>query len=113
MPQTIRNGTRGVLVAIRPIHRLKRESPEVKSGKCFGRRSFLRIYELEFISCTNLEFSAGLGTHTDPIEPRRRRDCPVRFHRDLKSGVMECFDERGIDLKEWLPAGEHDEPPRA
>ena len=61
------------------------------------------------MSRTLLDRRAGLGTHADPVYPRRRLERAVRFDRDFETEIMQSIDERRIELEQGFPTRNHDE----
>src|SRR5215217_1161416 len=98
-----------VLGDVRSVHGLQKKFVEIHRDELFRIESRLGIDELELVPMAQYEFGARFGAHADPIQTWRRFLCAVRLDGDLESAPVERIDRRGVELKQWLTAGAHDE----
>src|SRR6202043_2906809 len=108
MREAIGNRARGVVGDLRPVHRLERKTANRKPGETSRRGARLRIDQLEFVARADAKLRSGFRADANPIQPRRRRDRAVGFHRDPKSPRVQRGEQRVVRLQQRLAAGEHD-----
>ena len=70
--------------------------------------SWLRVDEFQFVARDKPQGGSGFGTHADPVEAGRGRQRAVRFDGDFKAVLVQCFDQRWIQLQNRFAAGAHD-----
>src|SRR5579872_2718513 len=110
MGQTISDGLARVENKVRAIHGLQQTIIEGKVHKALGRRIGLRIDQFQFVAAPDFEAGPSLGADADPINALRRRQRAIGLNGDAELAIMQRADERVIDLKQRLAAGEHAQP---
>lgn len=107
VPATVVDGQLGILALSRPVAGLEVEDLEVEILDA-RRGHGLREDELELLPRSRPENRPRLRAHGQPIDARRRLDGPIGLHCDLESDLLHRSDRRGIELEQWLAAGEYD-----
>src|SRR5207249_603250 len=72
----------------------------------------LREHELEFVALPKDQVGAGLRTHANPVDTRRRDPGAVRLDRDLEALTVEGLNQLLIELEERLASGADDKRTR-
>ena len=69
----------------------------------------LGVDDLEFVTGGDDELGACFGTDTDPVDPCRYGEGPVRLDGDLESVGVEGIAQRRVELEERFATGAHHE----
>src|SRR5262249_50079677 len=107
MSPAVLDGARGVLDAIRPVHRLQVEQNEVQIGDAL-RCDRVREDELQLLTAPHAELGPGLGAHREPVDAAGRQDGAVRLHGDLETTPVALLDDVLVELQQRLAPREHD-----
>ena len=59
----------------------------------------LREHQFEFISTLQDKFGTSLRTHTDPVDPWRRRPGAICLNGDFESCAMQRFRQGDVELE--------------
>ena len=114
MGKTVGQRQAGVLVQAGTVHGLQVEMREVQMREFIGRRTVLRVDELELLPAFLDQRRPGLGTDADPVDPRRGRQGTIGLDRDFEPGAVQSIDQRPVELQERLAArADHERERRA
>src|ERR1700688_466948 len=106
MAHAIIDGALGVGCDVRPIHRLQREALEGELGEERRHGTGLWIDHFELAPPPYPQFRAGFGTDADPVDAVGQVDRAVGFDADRKAAAAQRIDQLGVDLQQWVAAGQ-------
>src|SRR4051812_46826451 len=109
MLKAVLHGSRGVLVTVGSVHRLKEAMPEGKMRDVFWLQSFLWIHKFELVAARKDERRASLRAHAHPVQICRSCDGPIGLDRDAEGFRVEGFDCVAVELEQRFTARAHDE----
>lgn len=81
---------------------------KVSEALRLGGRFALWVYELELVTVAHDQGRVGLWADTEPVDSRRSRLGTVGLNPNLKTGPVECVNERLVELEQGLATGTHD-----
>ena len=98
----------GIAFSLRTIHRLQEKLLEIEVSKELRLGTVLGKDELQFTALPEGEGRASLGTDTDPVNARWRKQRSICLNSNLKSFCMQGLNKRRIKLEQGFAACTHD-----
>jgi hypothetical protein len=102
--ETVAQGEPCVLLTPWTIHRLQKKIAKVKVLEPLRLSTVLREDEFQFVSSTDDKLRSRLRAHANPIDPWRWHTGTVCLNGDFKAHLVECADERFIELQQRFPS---------
>ena len=97
----------GIALPLRTIHRLQKKLLKIEWGKEFWFSTGLGKNKFQFAATPEGEGRASLGTDTDPIDTRRRKERAICLNRNLEAFCVQGVNKRDIKLEQGFTACTH------
>ncbi len=110
MIETVLQRQLGIALSLRTIHWLQEKLLKIELIKALWLGTGLGKDELQFAAMPEGEGRASLGTDTDPIDTRRRKQRSICLNRNLEAFCVQGVNKRSIKLEQGFAACTHDKP---
>ena len=110
--QAVLHGETGILLALRPVHRLKQPAGEIEFLEQLWGCLLLREDEFEFVAAGEFQWCARLWADANPIQPRGSILGAIGLDSYLEPSLMEGLDGGLVKLQEWFATGADNERAR-
>ena len=98
----------GIALSLRTIHWLQEKLLKIELIKALWLGAGLGKDEFQFTTMPKGEGRASLGTDTDPVDARWRKQRSICLNSNLKSFCMQGLNKRRIKLEQGFAACTHD-----
>ncbi len=99
-----------IALPLRTVQWLQEKLLKIELSKALWLGTGLRKNELQFATPPEGEGRASLGTNTDPIDARRRKERSICLNGNLKTFCVQGVNQRGIKLEQGFAACTHHKP---
>ena len=100
----------GIALSLRTIHWLQEKLLKIELIKALRLGTGLGKNEFQFTAMPEGEGRARLGTDTDPVDARWRKQRSICLNRNLEAFCVQGVNKRGIKLEQGFAACTHDKP---
>ena len=100
----------GIALSLRTIHWLQEKLLKIELIKALWLGTGLGKNEFQLTAMLKGEGRASLGTDTDPVDARWRKQCSICLNRNLEAFCVQGVNKRGIKLEQGFAACTHDKP---
>ena len=111
--KTVLQRQSGIDLSLGTVHRLQEKLLKIEVSKALRLGAGLGKDQFQFTTLPESKGRAGLGTDTDPIDARRRKQRAVCLNGNLKTLGVQGVNQRGIKLEQGLAACTHHKPDAA
>jgi hypothetical protein len=109
MRKAILHGQLRIALALKPIHRLKKEVLKVQVHESLGHGSRLREHQLQLATAFQNDLGIGLWADANPVQAFGRRLGAIGFHGYFEPECVQRVDQRLVELQQRFATGADNE----